>query len=305
MIHSILVPLDGSTFSEQALPTAASIARRTGATLCLTRVHVPAGLLPFGGSTPVDAEHEHALREEATTYLERLASRTAEEHDVATSPTLLDGPVVESIDRHAQEVDADLIVMTTHGRSGISRAWLGSVADGLVRLTHRPVLLIRPERTPPARLRGGAFRCVLIPLDGSEAAEAMIPAALSVAGPAGIQVRLLQVVLPTTPADHFAGELAVPFDHTDVEQRTAESEAYLRRVAERMRGKRVDISTRVVTHGQPAVAILEEADRLDVDLIAMATHGRGGVVRLVLGSVADKVLRGASSPLLLLRTEGR
>lgn len=303
MIHSILVPLDGSEFGEQALLAAAAIAQRTGATLRLAHVHVSAAMTPFAGSTPVNAEHEERLRDAAATYIEELAREIEETHRVPATPVILDGSIVDALARYAQESNVDLITMTTHGRGGISRAWLGSVADGLVRQAQRPVVLIRPTTDLPDRLRQGTFQRVLIPLDGSEAAEQVIPYALAVAGPAEIEIRLLQVVLPVLPHEQVVAPYAVFVDHTSAEQRVAEAETYLHRRAEELKSEGVAVTPTVVIHGQPALAILEEADREGIDLIAMATHGRGGVARLVLGSVADKVLRGGSAPLLLLRPD--
>src|SRR5690606_27678895 len=99
MIRSILVPLDGSEFSEQALPTAGAIARREGATLRLVSVHVPTAILPFGGSMPIEAEVERRERESAEKRLGQLARRVAEDYEIPVEHVLLDGPVVETIDR--------------------------------------------------------------------------------------------------------------------------------------------------------------------------------------------------------------
>ncbi|HEX6938885.1 MAG TPA: universal stress protein [Longimicrobiales bacterium] len=303
MIRSILVPLDGSGFSEQALPTAAAIARRESAALHLIGVHVPAAILPFGGSTPVDADFERRVRADADARLERLARSVAHDYGVPASHALLDGPVVETIDRYARDMGADLITMTTHGRGGLRRAWLGSVADGLVRRTRLPVLLIRPRRRPTGRLRLAAFRRVLLPLDGSGLAEQVIPAALAVAGPTAAEFLLLRIVPPLDVPQPWVAEYAVYVQESGVRQRLDEAEAYLDHVAGRLRRDGVVAATRAVVQGQAAIAILEEARRVRADLIAMATHGRGGVVRMVIGSVADTVLRRAPAPLLLLRPE--
>lgn len=301
MIRSLLVPLDGSRFAEQAVPTAAAIARREGAALRLVRVHVPAAILPFAGAMPVDAEFERRLRSIDADYLDRAARRVEREYGVAAGRALLDGPVVDSIDRYAREAGADLIVMTTHGRGGIARAWLGSVADGLARRAHRPVLLIRPDRRPSGRLRRAAFRRVLVPLDGSRLAEQVIRHAVAVAGGAGARFLLFQVVPPLLAYGRWGAEYAAYAHHT--ERRAAAAAAYLDQVAARLARQDLPVGTRVVVHAQPAVAILEQIAAARIDLVAMATHGRGGVVRMMLGSVADKVLRGSPVPLLLLRPE--
>ena len=305
MIRSILVPLDGSEFSEQALPTAGAIAHREGATLRLVTVHVPTAILPFGGSMPIEAEVERRERESAEKRLGQLARRVAEDYEIPVEHVLLDGPVVETIDRFATETGVELIVMTTHGRSGLQRAWLGSVADGLVRRTRLPVLLLRPgERAPEQRLQLAAFRRVLVPLDGSALAEQIVPAAVAVAGATASEFVLLRIVPPLGTTQPWAAEYAAFVGSSDLKQRMEEAGAYLDRVAGTLRGKGLEVDTRVVPHSQAAIAILDEAERLGADLIAMATHGRGGVTRMVIGSVADSVLRRTVAPLLLIRPAG-
>lgn len=304
MIRSILVPLDGSAFSEQALPTAGAIAHREGAVLRLVSVHVPTAILPFGGSTPVEAEGERRARERIDARLRRLARRLADDYGITVTRAVVDGPVVESIEGYAREVGADLIAMTTHGRGGLQRAWLGSVADGLVRRTHLPVLLIRPRRRTSGRLRLAAFRRVLLPLDGSALAEEVIPAAVGVAGATSPEFLLLRIVPPLGVVEPLAAEFAAFVPSPDLKQRMEEAGAYLDRVARALRVEGHEVDTRVVPHSQAAIAILNEAERVDADLIAMATHGRGGVTRMVIGSVADSVLRQTPAPLLLLRPEG-
>ncbi|HEX7118597.1 MAG TPA: universal stress protein [Longimicrobiales bacterium] len=303
MIRSILVPLDGSAFGAQALPTAAAIARREHAALRLVCVHVPTAILPFAGATPVEADAERHLRADADVRLERIARSVAHDYGVPVTHALLDGPVVETIDRYARDMGTDLIAMTTHGRSGLRRAWLGSVADGVVRRTRLPVLLIRPRRRPSRRLRLAAFRRVLLPLDGSALSERAIPAAVAIAGPVDAEFLLLRVVPPLSVPKPWVAEYAVYLEPSDVAQRLEAAEAYLDRIAGRLRDDGISTATRAIAHGQPALAILDEAERAGVDLVAMATHGRGGVARMVLGSVADTVRRRAPAPLLLVRPE--
>jgi nucleotide-binding universal stress UspA family protein len=145
MIRSILVPLDGSEFSEQALPTAGAIARREGAVLRLVSVHVPAAILPFGGSMPIEAEAERRARDRAEARLSRIARWISEDYGVPVTHEVLDGPVVETIDRYARESGADLIAMTTHGRGAFKRLVAGSVAEAVLHGSSAHMLLYRPE----------------------------------------------------------------------------------------------------------------------------------------------------------------
>src|SRR6266516_4411000 len=182
-LKRILVPLDGSELAERALPFARSLAHMVGGDLILARV--ANGRRPFGD--PVEAQIEAAAEAEA--YLERLADdRRA---GCVAERSLPYGDPATEIARLAGERSADLIVMSTHGRSGLSRALVGSVADTLVRRTALPLLLVRAG-LPLDRWEHG-LRRILVPLDGSELAEAALPQA------SGARVTLLQVVGPPAP----------------------------------------------------------------------------------------------------------
>ena len=132
MPKPILVPLDGSTFSEHALPIAAQLARRSGAPLHLVRVHeVATALAPPDGVPAYDLRWDAALRLQDEEYLRAVAARCAEQEGITARTALLDGPVAAALAAFVAALDIGQIVMTTHGRGGISRAWVGSVADAL------------------------------------------------------------------------------------------------------------------------------------------------------------------------------
>lgn len=306
MARSILVPLDGSSFSEQALPAAMWLARRAQVPLRLVQIHVPVAILPFAGSTPVDAQAERRLREREREYLNELAGRVSAEAGVQCTGVLLDGPVIDTIDDYARQFGVEMVVMTTHGRGGFSRLWLGSVADGLVRRSTVPILLIRPEDHETERPGVDGFRRILVPLDGSELAEQILPHAIALARLADGELVLVRVVTPYVVTDFVTERPGVlpPTVFTEPRVRLAEEE--LGRVAERLSIEEgITVSTRVVEHTQPAAGILEEAERTGADLIAAATHGRGGIARLVLGSVADKLIRAARVPVLVVRPQAK
>ena len=151
MFRNILVPLDGSPFGEHALPIAYALARRAGAQVHLVRVHEPlAAMVPVMAGWAPGAEMEQWTREVAesqSAYVRGVAEQAPA--DVRVTPRLLHGMVLDALEVDAQRIGADLVVMTTHGRGGIARAWLGSVADGLVRRLHVPVLLVRPGMDAP------------------------------------------------------------------------------------------------------------------------------------------------------------
>jgi nucleotide-binding universal stress UspA family protein len=297
----VLVPLDGSPFSEQALPYGCEIARRMTGTLELVMVHrVPlswAGEYDIAELQKMDDE----IRTAELSYLAQVAAGIRRQGiEVATK--LLEGPVAAALKKHAALYPPVLIVLTTHGRGGVSRAWLGSVADELVRTISIPTLLVRPHRTQ-AVAPGDRFALdhILIPLDGSELSEQIIERALALGTPTGARYTLMQVVTPTVSYPFIDSVLIAPPAAVNEQQLRADAEAYLAGIAQRLRARGFTVATSVVLQLQCAPGILEEALADDVDLIAMATHGRSGLKRLALGSVADKVLRGTFVPLLLLR----
>jgi nucleotide-binding universal stress UspA family protein len=306
MYRSILVPLDGSPFSEHALPLALSIARRAGATLQLAHVHTTIiSLYGVDGLPVLDATLDIQMRESERAYLDGMARRLSASWDIPITSALLDGPTVdEAIHSHAQASGIDLVVMTTHGRGGLARAWLGSVADTLVRHVSIPILLVRPHDVVPALLEQAhppILTHILVPLDGSALAEQILSHALALGTAMRAEYTLLQaiepVVLGYAPAAYAAG-----LDDRLMAEARAEAQIYLDQVAAPLRNEALRVRTQVVV-GPPAPAILDYARAHSVDLIAMATHGRGGVARMLLGSVADKVVRLAKCAVMLVRPE--
>ncbi|MGH7590984.1 MAG: universal stress protein, partial [Gemmatimonadales bacterium] len=173
-MHRILVPLDGGPFAEQALDLAANIARRDRAQLDIVAVHAP--LAPMAPDEPlVQAETIHtAMRGRLVTYAGDLAERTAKAFGVAAVATVVDGDPATELERFASAHQVDLVVMCTHGRGPVARAWLGSVADRLLRTFDGQLLLLRPDGERKAR---PLFRTVLVAVDGSALSETAIPAA--------------------------------------------------------------------------------------------------------------------------------
>ncbi|HLU26580.1 MAG TPA: universal stress protein [Longimicrobiales bacterium] len=301
MYRSILLPLDGSPFGEHAMPLAVGIARRAGAVVQAVHVHLPIGVTPIGHTPAPNMVQrlEAEARQAAQDYMDDIARRLSSLLGTAAQTVVLDGPIVPTLEDFLHRSEADLVVMTTHGRGPVSRAWLGSVADRLVRHASVPVLLIRPEAgdVPPPD-QDPEIRNILVPLDGSHLAESVIEHATRLGRLYGARYTLLRVAAPEVavgypPAPH--GSWVIP-DAGESPDADAARE-YLEGVADRLRGDGLEVETRVVRHLQPAVAILSAAER-DVDVIAMATHGRGGISRAILGSVADKVIRGANVPVL-------
>lgn len=301
MLKSILVPLDGSRFSESSLPLATELARAAGAKLYPTLVHLPYEPDQLLASTPfqfegVDmAEYDAHRLERDGEYMAELGGRISRD-GVCVEARVLEGrSVADALAGHAAVVAADLILMASHGHSGVSRAWLGSVADQLVRHSVTPLLVTRPgEQAGPG---SPVVTRILVPLDGSDLAESALGPAADLARATGAHITLVHVIAIIT----VLGPRILPLVQHELEPELERAAAYLERVAARLRADGLHVETRAVHGKTPALALAEMAVKLDVDVIAMASHGYGGLKRALLGSVADKLLRVSSRPVLIAR----
>lgn len=315
MYRSILVPLDGSALAEQALPLAAEISCRAGATLRLVHVVESADrdLFDSDGLPGLDQSPHPPDTGPMHAYLDRtgasLADRPGLRIDTAVLPCahggVRSGTVAQTLADRIVANGGDLVVMTTHGRGGLARLWLGSVADQLVRQSTVPIILLRPRADEPPAALPECWR-ILIPLDGSALAERVLEHALVFGQLFRAEYTLLHVTSPFILAPPLIadvhGNIPEPEDRIEMVRRRGEAaERYLSDLAERLAAEGHDVATRVVCARQSAAGILEDARAHATDLVALATHGRAGMARLMIGSVADKVLRGAETPLLLYR----
>ncbi len=297
MFLKVLVPLDGSAFAEQALPWALAISRRAGARLDLMRVHVLYALADLHAARmPYDPALEAACEDQERLYLDGTARELQTVARGSVTATLVHGLGVDGILQEVKTTATDLVVMTTHGRGPVSRFFLGSVADELIRRAPVPVLLVRPHvpadgpASEPGLAPEPAVAEVLVPLDGSALAEHALGPATDLARLMDATCTLLRVIRPGPEAP------GRPAEETEPEARD-----YLERIAARLRVQDLQVQTRVATASHAAEAILHENAARTDGVIALATHGRGGVRRMLLGSVADKVIRAGSTPVLVCR----
>jgi len=293
MITKVMVPLDGSELAERALAPAGALAQATGADLCLVRVvpraaHLPARLLsplaagataawptPALETRSADAPLDLATRQEvAAIYLEEMRERLTLTLGRHVAADLLLGDVAESLLDYERSAGVDLVVMCSHGRVGLPRCVLGSVADHLLRHGTAALLMLTPTGDPVCLAQ------VIVPLDGSVRAEATVD-----------MVRRL--------GPHLAREVTLLHVLGDPEQRCY-AEQYLDEVVGQLDRDAAAVITRRIVDGDPARAIVRAAspDRL----IIMATHGRSGMSRWLLDSVADRVAHGGAAGVLLVRT---
>jgi nucleotide-binding universal stress UspA family protein len=299
--HAILVPLDGSVFAEQSVQVAAALGRKSGAALHLLSVHepMPVAALPLEFPAAISDLDERS-RENLEEYLQSLADLLRGSDGLSVVTAVPTGRAADEIARYVESQRIDLVVMATHGRSGPSRWWLGSTADRLLRRVTVPVLLLPPSRLPyPTE-----FRRVLLALDG-EIEDPVVEAALALAGVANTRRWVLaRVVEPGIPvvSGLAARPARLPPDWT--QRRETEARNYLARLRDRLQVTGVDVNTQILVGRGVASQILQLAGALGSDCIVAGTHGARGMERVLLGSVADKIVRGSEIPVLVAPSAG-
>lgn len=296
LFRHLLVPLDGSRLAESVLPATAELARRFQARVTLFHA--------LEQSAPITVHGDRHLRQptEADAYLagaaDWLAARGVRA-DVLVHRE--EGDVAGSIAVRAAQVEADLVVLCTHGRSGVRGLLFGRVAQQVLQRGTIPVFLVQPS----SRGREQPFSChrLLVPLDGSEMAETALPAASAVATAFEAEMLLMWAVpTPVTISGERAAatKLMPTAAAALLEAEVAQAATYLQGVAARFRGDGRVVSV-VVDRGEPVRVLLDLAAKRDVDLIVMATHGRSGVNAVWAGSVASRIMAQANRPVLLVR----
>lgn len=294
MFKKILVPLDGSKLSERALDPALALAQQVGGEVILLSVPVLKHLFVehSGGYAllyPEDSLKDS--RRELTEYLQILAESQSHP-DFTLSTELIDGDEASVIVDTAVAEDVDLIVMSTHGRSGIQHWLLGSVTERVLHKTLCPVLIVRSSQ-PISR--------ILLPLDESELAECALEPGFEIAKRMGCQVTLFTVIaLAHLDLDRLE-MMEAGLGHQLEECLLSEKETYLQNVVQRyeqMLDQQIHVS---FAEGPTAQCILDFAEGQHTDLIVMATHGRTGLRRWLYGSVTEKILRGAHCHMLVVR----
>lgn len=304
MYQSILVPLDGSEFSARALPTAAALARRCGATLHLVVVFDPTALLHFApGEASIPAFDATMVNARCQALQEWVAEQASSitNTGVSAQGAFLEGTVVEALAEQAVAVAADLVVMTTHGRGGLDRLRLGSVASSFLNRSPVPVFLVRPggadAPTPGHELPTGTL---MVTLDASPFGETILPHAARFASAVGLALEFVHVAEPVAnPLSLFGADALVAEDFVSSDEE-ATARTYLATQAAKLQDT-VSSKTTVLSDNSSGRALVNYARQSDPGAIALATHGRSGLLRLILGSVADQVLRGVEQPVLVYR----
>jgi nucleotide-binding universal stress UspA family protein len=298
---SVLVPLDGSDLSEQALPFALAIVKDGGAVTLLQAVPDAEPLRkPFGSITMTADEVREMLTNLANADLDRAESRWADlAPGVTITKTTVAGDAATVILELADSENADLIALASTGRGALGRLTLGSVADRVIRTSDKPVLVVRGFDAPAAHALPHVDR-VIVPLDGSDRAKLALPVAAVMAKQLGAAVELLTAVdLPQVVSPAMAyGPAFSPEFYTEIEEATT------RTANEQLDEAITELATHGVTAnkhvmlGSAVAAILDFAKH--GDLVIMTSRGQGGFKRWILGSVAEKLIRDCPAPVLLV-----
>ncbi|KPJ92392.1 MAG: hypothetical protein AMS18_07500 [Gemmatimonas sp. SG8_17] len=299
---NIMIPLDGSRFGEAALPVALGLAQDLRGQLKLVSVSGNGHVSTRRRISSISPEHAEPLDSELSQYLETLGTRIERVSTVPVSRVVLGGSATKALAEFNDLSHPDLIVMSTHGCGPLCRAWIGSVADWLIRHVATPIMLVHPNETgevDPAKAH--QIRHVVVPLDGSELAEESLEWVKRTVQATNASCTLIQVAHQSFSAwspylRRRAPEVA---DYTQVG--SSASQDYLSSVAGRLQEEGVNADTAVDGGVPAAVGVLRCAEERSADLIVIASHGRGGLRRLVLGSVADKIVRASEVPVLVVR----
>jgi nucleotide-binding universal stress UspA family protein len=302
MFKQVLVPLDGSRFAELAVPVAAELARRTGGQVRLLLVQDSSRAAVPTPAGPVETEYvDAALREHQRSYLESFAKSVGRGVAPLIASDVIDGRPGPALSEAMESWDADLMVMTTHGRGPISRFWVGSTADYVVRHATRPVLLLRPGDESDWPRPDLDIRVILVAVDFSSESEAILKPAVDLAKVYQARIELAHVLVPRLGAGPAILPYPVPQTPAIDELSQAAAEEMLHAIAGRVREQNVEVTTRLLFGSSVAGALLDLLGRDSGRVAAIATHGFGGVRRALLGSVADKVIRGSARPVLVVR----
>lgn len=287
MYKKILAPLDGSNFSEQVLPYAKVIAEAYRAPVELLHITDPAARTPFWPPQRGDQ------------YLEEISAKYFRSSSVPAATAVEIGKPAEVIVDHAKGDPTCLIAIATHGLSGPRRWLIGSVASKVIQTAANPLLLIRPVETDPTA--PVKLDTIFVPLDGSGLAEKILPYVCGLAKALKLEIHFVRVY--TLPADAYviADGVIAPGPAVYREELKDVAEVYLEGKVAELQAEGFDRVVGTAIQGDDAGEIIDLAIRTPNNLIAMSTHGRSGIGRWVLGSVAERVVQHSRDPVLLIR----
>jgi len=297
--NKVLLPLDGSAFSETASLYASRLAMDREVELILFHVSTKTGRNSIKTGQYYLNQHAEAITALIETQTEPI------KHKIRIKKKLVQGHPADEILGFIRNNAINLIVMATHGRSGISNFIMGSVAIRIVRESNIPVLLARPRESKDVTQDTNISRKVLIPMDGSKLGESVVPLVQTFISQFGDEQSEIILLSICEPSPIQSGHSVVVSEAAQAAAVNAfkykiEANQYLSELARLVRNDGFNVSTKLVK-GNPAEKIIEQARENGVNLIAMTTHGRSGITKMAYGSVAEAVIHRTITPILLLR----
>ena len=310
MYRKMLVLLDGSELAEVVCPFAKELAARLSLNVTMLQVYGNVGRNFVPAHQAYIERAAETIRNQIEDVQERLGT-PAEEKQVEIRGELADGYHAEEILKYAENNEIDLILMASHGRSGIRRWRMGSVADKVLRAAKVPVLFIRAGVNDATPYDQWPTRTIVVPMDGSERAESVLPHVIALAKQRSVDpvtVNLIRVCDPPIAPSYYSPELSgVPlnwgeFMEQEVSRCKQTASDYLGNIAKQLDNEGIKAECTVLV-GQAADEIIEFVSKHPFSIVVMATHGRTGLSRLVFGSVTESVLQAVSNPILLTKPE--
>ncbi|MDA1128526.1 MAG: universal stress protein [Chloroflexi bacterium] len=308
MFTRILVPLDGSELAEQSLPYVRLLASASKIPIDLISVFDP---IPPGLADPdyvlYDPQISANFRDEAVAYLDKIKSKLSDT-GTPVSSAVYEGNPADHIISEAEKTPDTLIAMATHGRSGIGRWMMGSITDNVLHGTANPLLIIHSREGDAEGDAEVSLKNVIVPLDGSTMAEQILPHMVPVAQSLRLNVILTRVTPSIESYYRFMDpSMAAGINPDRFEEFAGQADAdatnYLDQMKERLSKDGISQVESRLLRGGAADAILNLVDGTPDSLIALTTHGRSGVGRWVMGSVADRLVRHAGMPVLVVRVK--
>ncbi len=308
MYRKMLVLLDGSELAEVVLPFATELAASLDLEVFLLQVYGELGRQ----YSPVHRAYIERAAERLSNQVDDIQDRlgiAVEDRRAEVHGELADGHYADEILRFAEEREVDLILIASHGRSGVRRWRMGSVADKVLRASKLPILFVHAGVADAVPYDKWPSKSLIVPLDGSEKAEAVLPLVETLALQRTIEpvgVTLVRICDPPIAPSYYSPELSgVPLNWGEfMEQEITRCKhvagEYLEATAKGLADKGVKVETEILV-GKAADEIIDYASKQPYSIVVMATHGRSGLSRLVYGSVAEAVLTGIPNPILLAK----
>lgn len=297
MINHILVPLDGSELAECVLPHVMALAPVTGARVTLVHV-LERPHFRNGNATPIDPLGWHMLKQESQAYLDRIAGRL-QQKDLLSEQALLEGNPAEALIEFARNNAVDLIVLSTHGRTGLSEWNVSSVVQKILLRSYRSILLVRAYASPSVEVR---YNQLLLAIDGSTRAEFILPFAISLAQAHRSNVTLGTVIQKPQTMQRFPlSEEDVAWINGFTEKNQNEASRYLEQLVTQLSLKGLSAVANIVVSENALGAVYDMVEESNADLVMIAAHGYSGDRRWPYGSIAASLISYGRTPLMIMQ----